>query len=66
LQALAKKLVLNKLCYIAKELNKKAALLGTEASERIIRGIQPRHADEFREKPQTPLGLQKLSTSQTL
>ena len=49
MQALAKKLVLNKLRHIAKEINKKAALLGTEASERIILGIQPKHADEFRE-----------------
>tara|TARA_B100001093_G_scaffold416956_1_gene407770 strand:+ start:2612 stop:2785 length:174 start_codon:yes stop_codon:yes gene_type:complete len=57
LHALVKKLSPDNLRHIAKEINKKAALLGTEASERIIREIQTRYADEFCEKPKTPMGL---------
>tara|TARA_B100001093_G_scaffold456442_1_gene467417 strand:- start:1412 stop:2182 length:771 start_codon:yes stop_codon:yes gene_type:complete len=56
LHALVKKLLLNKKRHIAKEINKKVASLGTEASERIIREIQTKYADEFRENPQTPMG----------
>ena len=64
LHALVKKLLLNKQRHIAKEINKKVALLGTEASERIISEIQTKYADELRENPQTPMGSSEAQNEQ--